>query len=61
MALLVKNLYVKIFKHVVCLARSRLNPVSFVCVCMFVYGGRGDGPMSGRFSLVEHGNVIDIV
>ena len=27
---------------------------------MFVYGGRGDGPMSGRFSLVEHGNIINI-
>ena len=59
-ALLVKNLYVKIFQHIFCLTRSRPNPVSFVCVCMFVYGGRGDRPMSGRFSLVEHGNIINI-
>ena len=33
-ALLVKNLYVKIFQHIFCLTRSRPNPVSFVCVCV---------------------------
>ena len=57
-AFIVKHLYVKVFKNVVCLTRSRLNTVSFVCVV--VYGGRGDGPLSGRFSSVEHGHIVNI-
>ena len=43
-----------------CLSRQIKTESCFVCVCMFVYVGRGDGPMSGRFSLVEHGNIINI-
>ena len=38
-AFIVKHLYVKVFKNVVCFTRSRLNTVSFVCVWLCTEGG----------------------
>ena len=29
-------------------------------MCVVVYGGMGDGPLSGRFSSVEHGHIVNI-